>query len=103
MAIVVKDNTDILNVNGTSGDDLFLIRDGIITVGDTTTSHGEVITYGGINNFAIHGGDGRDSFTVDDIRGAGAIYGDAGDDSFVVGRIIAAKVNGVMPPKPTGE
>ncbi len=95
-------NTDTLNVNGTSGDDTFLIRDGVITAGDPATSHAEVITYGGINGFAIHGGDGRDSFTVDDIRGSGAIYGDAGDDSFVVGRIVAAKVNGVMPPKPVG-
>ena len=74
----------------------------MITVGDPATSHSEVINYAGINGFTMHGGDGRDSFTVDDIRSAGTIYGDAGDDSFIVGRIVAAKVNGVMPPKPAG-
>jgi Ca2+-binding RTX toxin-like protein len=91
-------NTDSLNINGTAGDDIFLVRDGVISAGAEATAHYEVINYGGINGFTMHGGNGRDSYTVDEIRGAGAIYGDDGDDIFTVGRILVAE--GL--PAPTG-
>ena len=84
-------NTETLTINGTSGDDLFLVRDGVVTVGTAASPHYETINYAGMNQFYMHGGAGRDSFTIDEIRHAGAIYGDEGDDTFTVGRIIVAE------------
>ncbi len=85
-------NSNQLTVQGTSKNDIFLVRRDAVTVTSSDLpedSHTETINYSGLATVILNGNAGDDSFTVDATGAAFTLNGGAGADSFVVGRILA--------------
>jgi Ca2+-binding RTX toxin-like protein len=89
------DGADVLTINGTGGDDLFLLRAGFVSR-LTQTASGlsplyERVNYDRtINVLRVNGGDGADSFYVDDNSAITTLDGGAGDDLFQFGQMFGA-------------
>ena len=86
---------DRLTVNGTAGDDDFLVRPHLVVSfsqtpeGNRDQNHVERVNYDGNVNggLILNGRAGDDSFTFDDNDALTTVNGDAGNDRFQVGQI----------------
>jgi len=91
------DGADVLTINGTTGDDTFLMRAQFVALmqpGASASSFGpdyERINYDTTTNvLQVNGGDGNDTFYVDDNSAITTIDGGAGADTFQFGQMFGA-------------
>jgi Ca2+-binding RTX toxin-like protein len=91
-----NDGADIMTINGTPGDDTFLLRPNFVAwmpSPDTTdpSENVERINYDDtINLLQVNGGDGDDGFYVDGNSAITVLDGGAGQDTFQFGQIFGA-------------
>src|SRR5262249_36369823 len=72
--------TDTVTVNGTSGNDVISVKNGLVTRGSPVV---ETVSYAGVESAAVHGGAGNDTLTDPDSTNL-ALFRDAGDDTITV-------------------
>ncbi|MDX6640592.1 MAG: hypothetical protein QOF12_1603, partial [Solirubrobacteraceae bacterium] len=90
------DGSDLLTINGTTGNDTFLLRSGFVALipQDGTSATYERINYDEtINALAVNGGAGDDQFFVDDNSAITTLDGGAGKDSFQFGQLFGSDRN----------
>jgi len=108
---------DSLNLYGTSGLDHFKLDAnsadaGVLSDGKVQVEHGAIVSGSFVGDgsfetfnythsefFTMHAGAGNDIMVVDDIASFSSvdIYGDQGDDTFTVGRVLAETLIGGVP------
>ncbi|HKK94637.1 MAG TPA: calcium-binding protein, partial [Longimicrobiales bacterium] len=90
-------DTDRLTIDGTSGDDQFLLRaaadpTGLAFVASINRDDDvERIDYDGVEALVVNGLFGDDRFALDDVRGSTTLNGGGGDDFFQVGQLYRSR------------
>ena len=71
-----------------------LTRPVIQGVSDAHVTHRQRIYYTRVDTVEVRAGDGDDMFIMDDTAQSVDVYGDAGSDAFIVGRVVDLRANG---------